>query len=71
MAAAVQSVRKLVEIIERLPAKAGQAFLMSTFDGMTHPEIAGVLRVSESAIRQYIVRALLACHDVLAEENPA
>ncbi|WMD22431.1 sigma-70 family RNA polymerase sigma factor [Achromobacter seleniivolatilans] len=67
VAAAVQTVRHLAEVIERLPAKAGQAFLMSTFDGMTHPEIAAVLRVSDSAIKQYIARALLVCHDVLTE----
>lgn len=67
MAMAVQAVRHLAEVIDRLPAKAGQAFLMSTFDGMAHAEIAAVLRVSESAIKQYIAKALLACHDVLAE----
>ncbi|CUI31181.1 sigma-70 family RNA polymerase sigma factor [Achromobacter xylosoxidans] len=67
VAAAVQAIRQLADVIERLPARAGQAFLMSTFDGMTHREIADALRVSESAVKQYVARALLACHDVLAQ----
>ncbi|QKH39096.1 sigma-70 family RNA polymerase sigma factor [Achromobacter pestifer] len=67
VAAAVEAIRNLADVIERLPAKAGQAFLMSTFDGMTHPEIAAALRVSCSAVTQYIARALMACHDVLVD----
>ncbi|WP_338879808.1 sigma-70 family RNA polymerase sigma factor [Achromobacter veterisilvae] len=71
VAMAVEALAAVTGAIERLPAKAGQAFLMSLYDGMSHRDIGLALRVSERSVKLYLAQALLACHDVLADLAPA
>lgn len=69
-AAHVSAVRQLLEnvlymLIEELDERTRKAFLMSRVDGMTYTEIAGVMNVSESRVKQHLVKALAYCHQRL------
>lgn len=44
-------------LIEELMSGHGQAFLMARVDGMTYAEIAQVMKVSESRVKQHLVGA--------------
>ncbi|GJL76488.1 MAG TPA: sigma-70 family RNA polymerase sigma factor [Nitrosomonas sp.] len=66
----VSAVRQLLErtllmLIEELDERSRQAFLMSRIDGMTYTEIAHRMQVSESRVKQYLVKALAYCHQRL------
>lgn len=55
----------LVEIdrmLDGLPAKVRQAFLLSQLDGLSYAQIATELNVSVSSVQQYMTRAFTACY---------
>lgn len=55
----------LVEVdrmLQGLPDKVRQAFLLSQLDGMTYAQIATELGVSLSSVQQYMTRAFTACY---------
>ncbi|MBV6447918.1 MAG: hypothetical protein FCKEOINB_01555 [Nitrosomonas sp.] len=54
--------RTLLMLIEELDERSRQAFMMARVDGMTYAEIAQVIHVSESRVKQYLVKALAYCH---------
>ena len=58
---AVQALMQIANALERVPARAGEAFLLHYLDGMTHAEVAGRLDVSPRMVRKYLVQCLLAC----------
>lgn len=64
------AVRQLLErvlhmLIEELDEQSRNAFLMSRVDGMTYAEIAQVMNISESRVKQHLVKALAYCHQRL------
>ncbi|UJP03265.1 MAG: sigma-70 family RNA polymerase sigma factor [Nitrosomonas sp.] len=66
----VSAIRQLLErtllmLIEELDERSRQAFLMARVDGMTYAEIAEAMNVSESRVKQYLVKALAYCHQRL------
>jgi len=67
----VCEVRQLLEnvlymLIEELDERTRKVFLMSRVDGMTYTEIAGVMNVSESRVKQqHLVKAIAYCHQRL------
>lgn len=54
-------------MLNGLPNKVRKAFLLCQLEGLSHREIADQLGVSQSSVRQYIVRALLQCMAVVAQ----
>lgn len=62
IAAAVQILDKISQILARLAEKPRQAFLLHYFDGLTHAAIATQLGVSDRMVRKYLVQALVHCH---------
>lgn len=69
-AAHVSAVRQLLErvllmLLEELDKRTRRAFLMSRVDGMTYAEIAQVMNISESRVKQHLVKALAYCHQRL------
>jgi RNA polymerase sigma-70 factor (ECF subfamily) len=71
-AAHIVAVRQLLEqvllmLIEELDERSRRAFLLSRVDGLTYAEIAREFKVSESRVKQYLVRALAHCHIRLYE----
>lgn len=55
--------RSLVKILERLPARTRQVFLLNRVDGETYAAIARMLGISTSAVEKHMMRAMKACRD--------
>ncbi len=56
-----QTVLALVNIIDNLPPRCREAFMLNRFDGMTYPEVAARMGISVKAVEQHIKHALNAC----------
>ncbi len=66
----IVAIRQLLErtvlmLIEELDERSRRAFLMARIDGLTYAEIAQRLNVSESRVKQHLVKALGYCHSRL------
>lgn len=58
------TLEKLVAVdrmLDGLPVKVKQAFLLHKLNGMTYPEIAADMGMSTVSIKKYIARAMLHC----------
>jgi len=58
---ALEALYEIDAMLDGLPAPVRRAFLLCQLEGMTHAEIAKVLRVSVCSVRLYIGRALRQC----------
>lgn len=56
-----QALDQLLDVIERLPPKCKQVFLLSRVNGMTYPQIAAHCGISVKMVEKQISRALAAC----------
>lgn len=63
--AALQTLEKIAQLLEGLPAKPREAFLLNRLDGLTYNEIANVLGVSASMVKQYMASVLVHCYKAL------
>lgn len=59
--AASQEVQRLARLVEELPPKCRQAFVLNRFHGLDYPAVAAQMRISERMVRSYVMRALLYC----------
>jgi RNA polymerase sigma factor (sigma-70 family) len=59
--AAQQTLRLLERLIEAMPPKCREAFVMNQIHGLDAAPIAARLGITESMVRKYVVRALLHC----------
>jgi len=66
-AIAFETLVKIDEMLDGLPYKVRQAFLLLQFEGLSHADIAAQLNVSISSVRQYIAKALLHCLSIHKE----
>lgn len=57
----LETLTRLLNMLESLPAKPRQAFMLAQFDGLTYAEIAGRLKVSERMVCKYMSQAMLQC----------
>lgn len=64
-----QSLAMIVNMLDALPVKCQQAFLMSRFDGMCHSDIAEQLGVSKSMIKKYMAKAMLHCYQLIYKDE--
>jgi RNA polymerase sigma-70 factor (ECF subfamily) len=64
-----QSLTVIVNMLDALPEKCQQAFLMSRFDGLPHSEIAEQLGVSKSMIKKYMTQAMLHCYQLVHKDE--
>ena len=55
-------------MLDSMPAKVREAFLLSQFEGLTYSQIAERLEVSVSSVQKYMLRAITACYQVLYAE---
>lgn len=60
-AAVAQQVEQLEQLVQELPAKCRQAFLLYKIQGLDFPEVARLMGLSERMVRDYVVRAVMYC----------
>jgi RNA polymerase sigma factor (sigma-70 family) len=58
-----QALGHLERLIEAMPAKCRQAFVMNQIQGLDASVIATRLGITDSMVRKYVVRALLHCRE--------
>jgi len=56
-AAAAQHHARILELVDRLPAKEREVLVLSAFEELNSVEIAEVLRITESSVRSRLFRA--------------
>jgi RNA polymerase sigma-70 factor (ECF subfamily) len=60
----LEALYRIDAMLNKMPDKTRQAFLMSQIDGMTYPQIAIELGVSLISVKRYMRDAFLACLSV-------
>jgi RNA polymerase sigma factor (sigma-70 family) len=64
-----QTLRHLGVLIEAMPAKCREAFVMNQIQGLDAATIAAQLGITDSMVRKYVVRALLHCRQFIDLER--
>lgn len=64
----IETLLQIDAMLDAMPAKVREAFLLSQFEGLTYPQIAERLQVSVSSVQKYMQRAISACYQVLYAE---
>ncbi len=57
----IETLLELGAMLQRLPAKAAEAFILAQVQGLKYREIAERLGVSERMVKKYMVQALVHC----------
>lgn len=65
----LQTLLHIDAMLDTLPTRVREAFLLSQLDGLTYSEIAVKLSVSVSAVRKYMMRAAEACHLAFSQSS--
>ena len=65
----VETLCEIDQMLQRLPTKVANAFIMSQIDGLTYQQIALKFEVSVRMVKKYMARAMLEC--VLLEAQTA
>ena len=58
-------------IVDALPAKCRQIFIMSRYDGFTYKDIANILDIAEKTVENQLVKAISVLRSQLSEETAA
>jgi RNA polymerase sigma factor (sigma-70 family) len=66
---AEQTLRHLGILIEAMPAKCRESFVMNQIQGLDAATIAAQLGITDSMVRKYVVRALLHCRQYMDVER--
>ena len=64
-----QTLRHLGILIEAMPAKCRESFVMNQIQGLDAATIAARLGITDSMVRKYVVRALLHCRQYIDVER--
>jgi RNA polymerase sigma factor (sigma-70 family) len=64
-----EQLARLTEVIQRLPPKCQQAFVLSRFHNMGYQEIADRLRISVKMVEKHIAHALSICRREVGYER--
>jgi len=64
----IETLMQIDAMLDSMPAKVREAFLLSQFEGLTYTQIAVRLQVSVSSVQKYMLRAITACYQVLYAE---
>jgi len=67
-AAAKQTLARVIDCIESLPAKCRHAFVEFKFKHRSYEAIAEEMGISTSMVRKYVIRALVHCTETLGDE---
>ncbi|WP_211107279.1 sigma-70 family RNA polymerase sigma factor [Azospirillum thermophilum] len=66
-AAARQRVRLMQAVVDELPPRCREVFLLNKVDGLSHGEIAQRLGISRNMVEKHIIKALLHCRRRLGD----
>jgi RNA polymerase sigma factor (sigma-70 family) len=69
--AARQDVRRLNALIETLPTRCREAFVLRKIEGLSQREVAQRMGISESTVEKHIFHALRTLLDGMGRNNPA
>lgn len=69
-ALAIESLMAIDRLLDQLPVRTREAFLLAQLDGMTCPAIAERLGVSLSTVERDIAKALHHCYQLMFEAAP-
>jgi RNA polymerase sigma factor (sigma-70 family) len=58
---ASQYTNAMLDVIDKLPARCREAFVLNRFEGLTHAEVASRMGISRNMVAQHVIRAVLAC----------
>lgn len=61
----IELLSEVAALLEGLPEKPRQAFIMSRVEGLTYSDIAQRLKVSTSMVKKYMAKAIVHCFDVM------
>lgn len=64
----IETLMQIDAMLDSMPARVREAFLLSQFEGLTYAQIAERLGVSVSSVQKYMLRAITACYQVLYAE---
>ncbi|WP_282339427.1 MULTISPECIES: sigma-70 family RNA polymerase sigma factor [Pseudomonas] len=64
----IETLLRIDTMLDGMPPRVREAFLLSQFEGLTYPQIAERLQVSVSSVQKYMIRAIQACYQVLYAE---
>lgn len=56
-----QHATALAEVIESLPPRCREAFVLNRFEGLSHQQVASQMGISKNMVAQHVMRAVLAC----------
>ena len=56
-----QHARALAAVIETLPPRCREAFVLNRFEGLSHQQVADHMGISKNMVAQHIIRGVLAC----------
>ena len=62
----IETLMQIDAVLNSLPPKVRETFMLSQFDGLTYSEIAERLEMSVGGVRKYMAKALHACVDVMS-----
>ncbi|WP_295513675.1 sigma-70 family RNA polymerase sigma factor [uncultured Pseudomonas sp.] len=62
----LETLIELDALLDRLPARVRQAFLLAQLDGLTYAVIAQRLGVSERMVKKYMAQAMLHCLELVS-----
>jgi RNA polymerase sigma factor (sigma-70 family) len=65
-----QAVSQLCEVLDRLPPRCREAFVLCKVHGMSYHEAATEMGVSSTVVRQYLVHSMRECRAVLLPSKP-
>jgi RNA polymerase sigma-70 factor (ECF subfamily) len=57
----LETLQEIDGLLDELPPKVRDAFLLSQLDGLTYAQIAKQLNVSERSVKRYMVQAMAKC----------
>ncbi|MCP8467070.1 sigma-70 family RNA polymerase sigma factor [Pseudomonas sp. ZM23] len=57
----LEALQRIDQLLDGLPLKVKATFLLSQVDGLTYPEIARALGISQRSVSDYMARALQRC----------
>lgn len=56
-----QHAHALVAVIDSLPPRCREAFVLNRFEDMSHQQVADHMGISKNMVAQHVARAILAC----------